>query len=77
MKHVIEKRLIRAEVPTELTWDLSDLYKSDDEWHTALNVLENDIKRLDAFKGQLHTSPATLLNCLLLEPVYSLIFLLK
>ncbi|PES84852.1 oligoendopeptidase F [Bacillus cereus] len=67
MKHVIEKRLIRAEVPTELTWDLSDLYKSDDEWHTALNVLENDIKRLDAFKGQLHTGPATLLNCLLLE----------
>ncbi|PFQ70465.1 oligoendopeptidase F [Bacillus cereus] len=67
MKHVIEKRLIRAEVPTELTWDLSDLYKSDDEWHTALKVLENDIKRLDAFKGQLHTGPATLLNCLLLE----------
>ncbi|UNP76557.1 oligoendopeptidase F [Bacillus nitratireducens] len=67
MKHVIEKRLIRAEVPTKLTWDLSDLYKSDDEWHTALNVLENDIKRLDVFKGQLHTGPATLLNCLLLE----------
>ncbi|EOP48011.1 oligoendopeptidase F [Bacillus cereus VDM053] len=67
MKHVIEKRLIRAEVPTELTWDLSDLYKSADGWHTALNVLENDIKRLDAFKGQLHTGPATLLNCLLLE----------
>ncbi|OFD55503.1 oligoendopeptidase F [Bacillus mycoides] len=67
MKHVIEKRPIREEVPTELKWDLSDLYKSDDEWHTALNVLENDIKRLDAFKGQLHTGPATLLNCLLLE----------
>ncbi|MDM5465289.1 oligoendopeptidase F [Bacillus cereus] len=67
MKHVIEKRPIREEVPTELKWDLSDLYKSDDEWHTALNVLENDIKRFDAFKGQLHTGPATLLNCLLLE----------
>ncbi|WP_144572323.1 oligoendopeptidase F [Bacillus paramycoides] len=67
MKDVIEKRPIREEVPTELTWDLSDLYKSDNEWHTALNVLENDIKRLDAFKGQLHTNPTTLLNCLLLE----------
>ncbi|WP_259416596.1 oligoendopeptidase F [Bacillus toyonensis] len=67
MKNVIENRLIRAEVPTELTWDLSDLYKSDVEWHTALNVLENDIQKLDAFKGRLHTNSTTLLNCLLIE----------
>ncbi|MBP3969910.1 oligoendopeptidase F [Bacillus sp. WL1] len=67
MKDVIEKRYIRAEVPTELTWDLSDLYESDKEWETALRVLTDDIKKLDAFKGQLHTSPTTLLHCLLLE----------
>ncbi|MBE7122343.1 oligoendopeptidase F [Bacillus cereus] len=67
MENVIEKRLTRTEIPTELTWDLSDLYKSDAEWHTALNVLENDIQKLDAFKGYLHTNPTTLLNCLLLE----------
>lgn len=67
MKHVIEKRLIRAEIPIELTWDLSDLYKSDDEWHTALSILENDIQKLDSFKGHLHTNSTTLLNCLLLE----------
>ncbi|KAB2381100.1 oligoendopeptidase F [Bacillus toyonensis] len=67
MKNVIENRLIRAEVPTELTWDLSDLYKSDAEWHVALNVLENDIQKLGAFKGRLHTSSTTLLNCLLIE----------
>ncbi|PEJ16721.1 oligoendopeptidase F [Bacillus toyonensis] len=67
MKNVIENRLIRAEVPTELTWNLSDLYKSDAEWHAALNVLENDIQKLDAFKGRLHTSSTTLLNCLLIE----------
>ncbi|GLV62954.1 oligoendopeptidase F [Bacillus mycoides] len=67
MKNVIEKRLIRAEISTELTWDLSDLYESDKEWENALRVLTDDIKKLDAFKGQLHTGPATLLNCLLLE----------
>ncbi|EEL31635.1 oligoendopeptidase F [Bacillus toyonensis] len=67
MKNVIENRLIRAEVPTELTWNLSDLYKSDAEWHAALNVLENDIQKLDALKGHLHTSSTTLLNCLLIE----------
>ncbi|MED0874941.1 oligoendopeptidase F [Bacillus mobilis] len=67
MKNTIGKRHIRAEVPTELTWDLSDLYESDKEWETALRVLTDDIKKLDAFKGQLHTSPTTLLHCLLLE----------
>ncbi|MDZ4581848.1 oligoendopeptidase F [Bacillus cereus] len=67
MKNVIENRLNRAEVPAELTWDLSDLYNSDVEWHTALNALENDIQKLDSFKRHLHTSSHTLLNCLLLE----------
>ncbi|PFB25311.1 oligoendopeptidase F [Bacillus cereus] len=67
MKHVIEKRHIRAEVPTELTWDLSDLFESDKDWETASRVLTDDIKKLDAFKGQLHTSATTLLHCLLLE----------
>lgn len=67
LKNVIENRLNRAEVPAELTWDLSDLYNSDAEWHTALNALENDIQKLDSFKGHLHTSSHTLLNCLLLE----------
>ncbi|MCU7666693.1 oligoendopeptidase F [Bacillus thuringiensis] len=67
MKTIIENRLVRAEVPNELKWDLSDLYKSDDEWHTVLNVLENNIQKLDAFKGRLHTNSTTLLNCLLLE----------
>jgi len=67
MKNVIEKRHIRAEVPTELTWDLSDLFESYKDWETALRVLTDDIKKLDAFKGQLHTSPTTLLHCLLLE----------
>ncbi|MDA2384798.1 oligoendopeptidase F [Bacillus cereus] len=67
MKNVMENRLNRAEVPAELTWDLSDLYNSDAEWHTALYALENDIQKLDSFKGHLHTSYHTLLNCLLLE----------
>lgn len=67
MTTIIENRLVRAEVPNELKWDLSDLYKSNDEWHTALNILENAIQKLDAFKGRLHTNSTTLLNCLLLE----------
>ena len=33
----------------------------------ALHVLESDVQKLDSFKGRLHTSSTTLLNCLLLE----------
>ncbi|KFN01464.1 oligoendopeptidase F [Bacillus clarus] len=67
MENVIAKRLTRSEVPTELTWDLSDLYKSDQDWEDGLKILEEDVKKLDAFKGKLHTGPNILLNCLLLQ----------
>lgn len=50
MKNVIEKRHIRAEVPTELTWDLSDLFESDKDWETALRVLTDDLKNLMRLK---------------------------
>ena len=57
MKDVIEKRHIRAEVPTELTWDLSDLYESDKEWETALRVLTDDIKNLMRLKVNYTLAP--------------------
>lgn len=57
MKNVIEKRLIRAEVSTELTWDLSDLYESDKEWETALRVLTDDIKNLMHLKDNYTLAP--------------------
>lgn len=57
MKNVIEKRLIRAEVSTELTWDLSDLYESDKEWETALLVLTDDIKNLMHLKDNYTLAP--------------------
>jgi oligoendopeptidase F len=67
MEKTIEKRLIRSEVPVELTWNLTDLFGSDQAWEDELKVIEDDIKRFDSFKGTLHTGPKALLKCLIAQ----------
>ncbi|ESU34488.1 oligoendopeptidase F [Bacillus sp. 17376] len=64
MNKTIEKRLNRYEVPADLTWNLDDLFLSDQEWEAALNEIEGDVKKFGSFKGSLHTSPKALLECL-------------
>jgi oligoendopeptidase F len=60
----IEKRYVRSEVPEDLTWNLDDLFLSDQEWEAALNEIEEDVKKFGGFKGSLHTAPKALLECL-------------
>ncbi|MGF9966281.1 oligoendopeptidase F [Bacillus rhizoplanae] len=67
MEKVVEKRLTRSEVPLELTWDLTDLFASNQAWEDAQKVLEEDITKIDAFKTTFHTGPKALLDCLLLQ----------
>ena len=58
------KRLKRSEVPTEQTWDLADLFVTEQEWEQELIAIQTDITTVTAFKGQLGTDAGTLLNCL-------------
>lgn len=51
MNKTIEKRLNRYEVPADLTWNLDDLFLSDQEWEAALNEIEGDVKKFGSFKG--------------------------
>ena len=64
MTKTIEKRLIRTEVPEDLTWNLDDLFLSDQDWETALKEIEDDVKNFAEFKGTLHTGSKALLECL-------------
>jgi oligoendopeptidase F len=64
LNKTIEKRLIRTEVPEDLTWNLDDLFLSDQEWETALKEIEDDVKKFADFKGSLHTVSKALLECL-------------
>lgn len=54
----------RDEVEEKNKWDLSSIYKSDDEWETALKTLPELTKKVAAYKGKLGTSAETLLEAL-------------
>ena len=58
-----EKLPLRSEVPTELTWDLTRLFTSDEAMQRALQTTQKRAQALAAMKGQL-TSAAKLLQVL-------------
>lgn len=64
MTKAVEKRLTRSEVPVEQTWNLDDLFVSDQAWDEKLEVIENEIAKFDRFKGTLHNGSKALLACL-------------
>ena len=54
----------RKDVPAKDKWDLSSIYKSDDEWEAALKSLADLTKKAAAYKGRLGESSITLLAAL-------------
>ena len=54
----------RDEVEEKNKWDLSSIYKSDDEWEASLKTLPELTKKVAEFKGKLGTSAETLLEAL-------------
>lgn len=56
------KRLLRNEVPVEMTWDLSALFKSDEEFKAGLAGLQEDMEEIKALKGTLNQSGKQLLK---------------
>jgi len=55
---------LRSEVPAEYKWDLTQLYKNDDEWESDLNRIPEATARLVSFRGRLGESAATFLEAL-------------
>jgi len=54
----------RSEVPIEHTWNLRDLYPSDEAWNKAKEKLAARFDDVLRYKGKLASSPAELLACL-------------
>ncbi len=61
------KILKRSEVAEEYTWNLKDLYPTDEAWEAELTSLQGYAPKLEAFKGRLMESAATLLSFLRLD----------
>ena len=53
--------LPRSEVPEEFTWDLSDVFASDEAWSEELEALRAYPKRMASYAGRLGESAKTLL----------------
>ena len=51
MSQTIRKR---ADIPTEDTWNLADLYVSDEDWEKDLEILKQEGVALAAYNGKLN-----------------------
>ena len=54
----------RKDVPATDKWNLSSIYKSDDEWEENLKLIPELTKKVAAYKGRLGANPETLLEAL-------------
>ncbi len=54
----------RRDIPLPLTWNLADLYESDEAWLKSRDSLAAGFERIDAYKGRLTESAGTLLEAL-------------
>ncbi len=54
----------RASVPQQYTWQLEDIYPSDEAWATAKDRIAERFDEILAFEGQLTDSPNRLLACM-------------
>ena len=54
----------RSEIPEEDTWDLTHLFKTEEEYRNSLSNLKDSYSKIVEFKGRLGESTDTLLACL-------------
>jgi oligoendopeptidase F len=66
-KSNMHTRLARADVPTEATWNLDDLFVDEAAWDAEYRALDEARQTLLPFVGQLSQSAQTLLACLTLQ----------
>lgn len=57
--------LQRNEVPTEQTWDVSDLFPTVADWEKELESIQTDVQSVTAYKGRLAESADTLYEAII------------
>lgn len=67
MEKTVARRLKREEVPVELTWKLEDLFQTPADWEAEIAAIEAELSSFLPYKGRLHESASTLLECLELQ----------
>ena len=59
-----EKQKLRSEVPNEYKWDLTLIYKTDDDWYKDYDVNSKEISKITNFENKIVTSSKDLLDYL-------------
>lgn len=60
----MKERLKRNEVPTQQTWDLADLFTSEDQWQQTLDATLREVEAFLTYEGRLCESGKTLLEAI-------------
>ena len=60
----MQKRLARADVPVDMTWDLRELFADESAWEAEFAALDAALADVAPFQGRLGESAATLARCL-------------
>ena len=60
----MEKQRKREEIEEKYTWDLTTIYKSDEEWYKELDSVSKEIEKIPSFKDKIVSSSKDLLNYL-------------
>ncbi|MEA3321696.1 MAG: oligoendopeptidase F [Bacillota bacterium] len=64
MAKVMNKALKREEVPVEQTWNLEDLFVSQEAWEQELQDVQQDLSTVTCYKGKVGKDAKSLLGCL-------------
>ncbi|MFS0820577.1 oligoendopeptidase F [Bacillus sp. 1P02SD] len=56
--------LLRSEVPVEQTWNLEDLFETDEAWERELSSVQLDIQTVTQYKGRVGETAKSLFDCL-------------
>lgn len=59
-----KKLLTREEVPVELTWDLTNIFSSDEEWEKEFKEIESLLPEADKYRGKVVESAQSLYETL-------------
>ncbi len=58
------KKTLRSDVPVELTWNLEDLFASEEAWEKELAAVQEDLPSVTQYKGRFAEGASILLDCL-------------
>ena len=69
----MKTRKSRDQVDVALTWNLNDLFESQEAWEAELTDIVSHLPVVTAFQGQLHTSVASWIELFILNMHWLLI----